>query len=129
MNKLSVEKLVSTVIKLRKAQGLTQVQLAEKVGMNRAMIGIVYPPSHVLLILFLSFSIAHAIISARKLSDFISHFSYRLRMYSKSKLSLVPIKAISKVFYFADMSHSRFLPIHFQKKFSFYDWYDIFQGS
>lgn len=39
MKKLSVEKLVNTVIKLRKAQGLTQVQLAQKVGMNRAMIG------------------------------------------------------------------------------------------
>lgn len=39
MKTLSVEKLVNTVIKLRKSQGITQVQLAEKTGINRAMIG------------------------------------------------------------------------------------------
>lgn len=39
MKKLSVEKLVNTVISLRKVKGLTQVQLAEATGINRAMIG------------------------------------------------------------------------------------------
>ena len=39
MKKLSVNKLVTTVISLRKAKGLTQVQLAQAAGMNRAMIG------------------------------------------------------------------------------------------
>lgn len=39
MKKLSVKKMVDTVIRLRKEKGLTQVQLAEAAGMNRAMIG------------------------------------------------------------------------------------------
>lgn len=39
MKKLSMDKLVSTVINERKAKGLTQVQLAEATGINRAMIG------------------------------------------------------------------------------------------
>ena len=39
MKKLSMDKLVSTVINKRKAKGLTQVQLAEATGINRAMIG------------------------------------------------------------------------------------------
>lgn len=39
MKKLSIDKLVNTVIHLRKAKGLTQVQLAEATGINRAMIG------------------------------------------------------------------------------------------
>ena len=39
MKKLSVNKLVTTVISLRKAKGLTQVQLAQAAGINRAMIG------------------------------------------------------------------------------------------
>lgn len=37
--KLSMDKLVNTVINERKAKGLTQVQLAEATGINRAMIG------------------------------------------------------------------------------------------
>ena len=39
MKKLSISKLVDTVIRERKAKGLTQVQLAEATGINRAMIG------------------------------------------------------------------------------------------
>lgn len=39
MKKLSVEKLVETVHRLRKAKGLTQAQLASATGINRAMIG------------------------------------------------------------------------------------------
>lgn len=39
MKKLSMDKLVNTVINERKAKGLTQVQLAEATGINRAMIG------------------------------------------------------------------------------------------
>ena len=39
MKKLSISKLVDTVIRERKAKGLTQVQLAEETGINRAMIG------------------------------------------------------------------------------------------
>lgn len=50
-------------------------------------------------------------------------------MYSESAFAFVPVKAVSEIFDFADMSHSRFLPIYFQKKFSFYEWNDIFQGS
>ena len=37
MKKLSMDKLVNTVINERKAKGLTQVQLAEATGINRAM--------------------------------------------------------------------------------------------
>ena len=39
MRKLSVDKLVETVHRLRKKQGLTQAQLASATGINRAMIG------------------------------------------------------------------------------------------
>lgn len=39
MKKLSMDKLVNTVINERKAKGLTQVQLAEATGINWAMIG------------------------------------------------------------------------------------------
>lgn len=39
MKKISTDKLVNTVIRLRKEKGLTQVQLAEATGINRAMIG------------------------------------------------------------------------------------------
>ena len=39
MKKLSMDKLVNTVINERKAKRLTQVQLAEATGINRAMIG------------------------------------------------------------------------------------------
>lgn len=39
MKKLYMDKLVNTVINERKAKGLTQVQLAEATGINRAMIG------------------------------------------------------------------------------------------
>ena len=39
MKKLSISKLVDTVIRERKTKGLTQVQLAEATGINRAMIG------------------------------------------------------------------------------------------
>ena len=39
MKKLSVEKLVETVRRLRKEKGLTQAQLASDTGVNRAMIG------------------------------------------------------------------------------------------
>ena len=39
MKKLSVEKLVDTVRRLRKAKELTQAQLAAATGINRAMIG------------------------------------------------------------------------------------------
>lgn len=39
MKKLSMDKLVNTVINERKAKGLTQAQLAEATGINRAMIG------------------------------------------------------------------------------------------
>lgn len=39
MKKLSMNKLVNKVINLRKSKGLTQVQLAEATGINRAMIG------------------------------------------------------------------------------------------
>ena len=39
MKKLSVDKLVETVHRIRKEKGLTQAQLAEATGINRAMIG------------------------------------------------------------------------------------------
>ena len=39
MKKLSIDKLVNTIINKRKAKGFTQVQLAEATGINRAMIG------------------------------------------------------------------------------------------
>lgn len=39
MRKLSAQKMVDTVIRLRKEKGFTQVQLAEATGINRAMIG------------------------------------------------------------------------------------------
>ena len=39
MKKLSVDKLVETVHSIRKEKGLTQAQLAEATGINRAMIG------------------------------------------------------------------------------------------
>jgi len=39
MKKLSVQKLIDTVITLRKTKGFTQVTLAEATGINRAMIG------------------------------------------------------------------------------------------
>ena len=39
MKKLSAEKLVDTVITLRRAKNMTQLQLAEATGINRAMIG------------------------------------------------------------------------------------------
>lgn len=39
MKKLSIEKLVETVRRLRKERGMTQAQLAEATGINRAMIG------------------------------------------------------------------------------------------
>lgn len=39
MKKISVERLVDTVIRLRKEKSLTQVQLADATGINRAMIG------------------------------------------------------------------------------------------
>ena len=39
MKKLSIDKLVSTIHNLRKEKGLTQAQLADATGINRAMIG------------------------------------------------------------------------------------------
>ena len=39
MKKLSIDKLVNTVIRTRKEKSLTQAQLAEATGINRAMIG------------------------------------------------------------------------------------------
>ena len=39
MKKLSQEKMVSTIIKKRKSEKMTQAELAEKTGMNRGMIG------------------------------------------------------------------------------------------
>ena len=39
MKKLSIDKLVSTIHALRKEKGLTQAQLADATGINRAMIG------------------------------------------------------------------------------------------
>ncbi len=39
MKKLSIEKLVETIHHLRKEKGLTQAQLADITGINRAMIG------------------------------------------------------------------------------------------
>ena len=39
MKKLSMQKLIDTVIRLRKEKGYTQVTLAEATGINRAMIG------------------------------------------------------------------------------------------
>lgn len=39
MKKLSTDKLVKTIYTLRKEKGLTQAQLAEETGINRAMIG------------------------------------------------------------------------------------------
>lgn len=39
MKKLSIDKMTDTVISLRKAKKLTQMQLAEATGINRAMIG------------------------------------------------------------------------------------------
>ena len=39
MKKLSIDKLVSTIHTLRKEKGLTQAQLADATGINRAMIG------------------------------------------------------------------------------------------
>lgn len=39
MKKLSIDKLVETIHTLRKEKGLTQAQLAEATGINRAMIG------------------------------------------------------------------------------------------
>ena len=39
MKKLSIDKLVSTIHTLRKEKGLTQAQLADVTGINRAMIG------------------------------------------------------------------------------------------
>ena len=39
MKKLSIEKLVETVHRLRKEKGMTQAQLAAATGINRAMIG------------------------------------------------------------------------------------------
>ena len=39
MKKLSIDKLVETIHTLRKEKGLTQAQLADATGINRAMIG------------------------------------------------------------------------------------------
>ena len=39
MKKLSIDKLVETIHTLRKENGLTQAQLADATGINRAMIG------------------------------------------------------------------------------------------
>ena len=39
MKKLSVEKMVSTILDRRKAMGMTQAQLAKATGINRVMIG------------------------------------------------------------------------------------------
>ena len=39
MKKLSIDKLVDTIHTLRKKKGMTQAQLAETTGINRAMIG------------------------------------------------------------------------------------------
>lgn len=39
MKKISVQKLIDTVVSLRKTKGFTQVTLAEATGINRAMIG------------------------------------------------------------------------------------------
>ena len=39
MKKLSTEKLVNTILTLRKAKNMTQAQLSEATGINRAMIG------------------------------------------------------------------------------------------
>ena len=39
MKKLSIDKLVETIHALRKEKGLTQAQLADATGINRAMIG------------------------------------------------------------------------------------------
>ena len=39
MKKLSIEKLVETVHRIRKEKGMTQAQLAAATGINRAMIG------------------------------------------------------------------------------------------
>lgn len=39
MKKLSIDKLVETIHTLRKKKGLTQAQLADATGINRAMIG------------------------------------------------------------------------------------------
>ena len=39
MKKLSSARLAETVKKLRKARGLTQIDLAEKTGINRSIIG------------------------------------------------------------------------------------------
>lgn len=39
MKKLSADKMISTIISLRKSQKITQAELAEKTGINRAMIG------------------------------------------------------------------------------------------
>ena len=39
MKKLSIDKLVETIHALRKKKGLTQAQLADATGINRAMIG------------------------------------------------------------------------------------------
>ena len=39
MKKLSIDKLVDTIHTLRKEKGLTQAQLADATGINRAMIG------------------------------------------------------------------------------------------
>ena len=39
MKKLSTDKLVNTILTLRKAKNMTQAQLSEATGINRAMIG------------------------------------------------------------------------------------------
>ena len=39
MKKLSIDKIVETIHALRKEKGLTQAQLADATGINRAMIG------------------------------------------------------------------------------------------
>ena len=74
---------------------------------------VIYPSSHELLLFFLSFSVAHAIISVCQFSDFVLHLCDRLRVYSKSTFPFVPIKGIAKVFDLTDVCHPCFLPIYF----------------
>jgi len=50
-----------------------------------------------------------AIISVCQFSDFVLHLRH------KSAFFLLSLKAVSKVFYIADMDHFCFLPIHFKE--------------
>ena len=64
---------------------------------------VIYPSSHIILIILLAYRVTNSSLPVRQFSDFLLHLRYRLWVYSESAFSFVFIKEIPKVLGFADM--------------------------